>query len=125
MTAGEYLGKLIEQARQEKNLTRQELADEMDLDVRTVQKLEEEGGNPSYTAVGSYLFLLGISPDIAFSPGLGEDGLKMDHIFRLLLELSPERIRKVCDSACHIRKWKDEHPEIGSLEEYWDFMFSG
>lgn len=124
MTVNKYFGLLVKQAREEKGWTRQELADEMDADVRTIQKLEEEGSNPLYTTVASYLFLLDISPDIAFSPEQGEDGVLMDHIYRELLSLDLEQIQKVYDSAVYIRKWQDNHPEVKSLDDYWNHMGS-
>ena len=37
----EYCGLLVKQAREEKNWTQQDLADEVDMDVRTIKKIEK------------------------------------------------------------------------------------
>jgi ribosome-binding protein aMBF1 (putative translation factor) len=58
----EYFGKLVEQAREEKGWSQQRLADEVDVDVRTVKKLESGTGNPPMEVVLKYIFLLNISP---------------------------------------------------------------
>lgn len=57
MTDREYLGRIIKQAREEKGWTQQELADEMDIDLRTVRKVEDGKGNPLATVLASYIYL--------------------------------------------------------------------
>lgn len=119
------LGLLVKQAREEKGWTQQELADEMDVDVRTVQRLEEGLVNPTLTAVAGYFFLLNISPNVATYEDSVEDALKMDHIYRELQELSEEQFARLWESACHIRKWRGNHPEIVTLEDYRRVMREG
>jgi hypothetical protein len=49
-----------------------------------------------------------------------EEGILMDHLFRQLLNLKPEHIMMVCESAVHIRKWRDNHPDVLTLQDYFD-----
>ena len=44
----------------------------------------------------------------------------MDHLFRQLLNLKPKHIMMVCESAVHIRKWRDNHPDVLTLQDYFD-----
>lgn len=116
------LGLLVKQAREEKGWTQQELADEMDVDVRTVRKLENGEGNPTLTAVAGYFFLLNISPNVATYEDNVEDALKMDRIYRQLQELSGEQFTRLWESASHMRRWRENHPEIVTLEDYQRVM---
>ncbi len=110
----------IKQAREEKGWTQQELADEMDMDLRTVRKVEDGKGNPLATVLAGYMYLLEISPNILFRVEPCEEGILMDHLFRQLLNLKPEHIMMVCESAVHIRKWRDNHPDVLTLQDYFD-----
>lgn len=122
MTDREYLGRIIKQAREEKGWTQQELADEMDIDLRTVRKVEDGKGNPLATVLASYIYLLEISPNILFRMEPCEEGVLMDRLFRQLLSLKPEQIKMVCDSAQYVRKWRDNHPNVMTLQDYFDMV---
>lgn len=114
----EYFGKLVEQAREEKGWSQQRLADEVDVDVRTVKKLESGTGNPPMEVVLKYIFLLNISPAMLFNHDPCEAGLKLDHIYRELIPFSQEQIKLLSDSALHLRRWNDNHPDVETFEDY-------
>lgn len=119
----EYFGKLVEQAREEKGWSQQQLADEVEVDVRTVKKLESgSGGNPPMEVVLKYIFLLNISPAVLFEQDPCEDALQMDQLYRKLILLSPAKIELVCKSALHLSKWKETHPGVITLEDYYRVM---
>ena len=101
-------------------VSEKELADEMDMDLRTVRKVEDGKGNPLATVLAGYMYLLEISPNILFRVEPCEEGILMDHLFRQLLNLKPEHIMMVCESAVHIRKWRDNHPDVLTLQDYFD-----
>lgn len=115
-------GLLVKQAREEKGWTLQELADELDLDVRTVQKLEQGEGNPSLTVAANYFFLLNISPNVATYELDVEAALKMDRLYRELQGLSSEQFELLIDTVRHARAWRENHPEIITLEDYGKLM---
>ena len=122
MDVHEYLGKLVEQARTEKGWTQLQLADEAGVDVRTIKKVESGTGNPAMDTIIRYIFLLNISPAIMFNQDPCEDGLKMDRLYRELISLSPAEIDLVCKSALHLSKWKENHPDVETLEDYYRVM---
>ena len=122
MNVHEYLGKLVEQARIEKGWTQLQLADESDVDIRTITKVESGTANPAMDTLTKYIFLLNISPAVLFNQDPCEDGLKMDHLYRKLISLSPAKIELVCKSALHLSKWKENHPDVETLEDYYRVM---
>ena len=61
-----YLGVCIRNARDESNLTQQELADQTGLSVKTIQDIETGRGNPTYDTLIRLIERLGISPDELF-----------------------------------------------------------
>jgi transcriptional regulator with XRE-family HTH domain len=122
MNSNKLLGELVKQAREEKGWSQQELADEMNCDLRTIQRLEAGNGNPSFTTLAAYLFLLDISSEILFNEKSGENGVIMDHIFRELLTLNTEQIQLVCQTAIYMRQWKNDHANVTTLEDYCKYM---
>ena len=81
--------------------------------------------NPKLIAVAGYFLLLNIFPNVATYEDSVEEALKMDHIYRELQELSGEQFARLWESACHIRRWRENHPEIVTLEDYQRVMGKG
>ena len=108
--AREFFGKILKQARIDKGMTQTELADEIGGDVRTVKHHESGNGNPETTTLNHYIHALDICPGVLFSDHLTDEGLKMDHIYRELLELDPAQVVLISETAIKIRLWKQEHP---------------
>ena len=62
----EYCGLLVKQAREEKNWTQQDLADEVDMDVRTIEKIEEGTTSSYYLTIEKLIYALNIAPNIMY-----------------------------------------------------------
>ncbi len=118
MKKGKMLGLIVRQAREEKNWTQQELADKMGIPVDKVTELENGNADPSMTETAGYFFLLNISPDITMYEDNAEDALRMNRLFRELQTLTPEQFDRVCRSASHIRQWRENHPNVITLDDY-------
>lgn len=107
MKKGKMLGLIVRQAREEKNWTQQELADKMGIPVDKV------------TETAGYFFLLNISPDITMYEDNAEDALRMNRLFRELQTLTPEQFDRLCRSVSHIRRWRENRPDVITLDDYW------
>ena len=62
----EFAGLLVKQAREEKQWDQQYLADELDIDIRTLKKIEAGKSDISFDTLSSLIHLLEISPKILF-----------------------------------------------------------
>ena len=113
----EFAGLLVKQAREEKQWDQQYLADELDIDVRTLKKIEAGKSDISFDTLSSLIHLLEISPKILFYADRTETGVEMDKIFRQLMRFSPDNIQMICDSAHYIRAWKDANGDDYPLEQ--------
>ena len=65
---GQALGKAIKQARQETNLTQEELATRANVSVRLLQKYEAGKPRPRYETLFQLCHALNISPDTLIAP---------------------------------------------------------
>ena len=105
----EFTGLIIKQAREEKNWTQQYLADEIDVDIRTLRKYEAGESSIDLNNLGKLIYLLDISPNILFNAEQTDVGLEMDSMFRKLLSLNYENLKLLCESALYIKKWHIEN----------------
>ena len=119
MKKGKMLGLIVRQAREEKNWTQQELADKMGIPVDKVTELENGNADPSMTETAGYFFLLNISQDITMYEDNAEDALRMNRLFRELQTLTPEQFDRLCRSVSHIRRWRENRPDVITLDDYW------
>lgn len=117
MTLQEWTGQLVRQAREERGYSQQYVADEADIDVRTLRKIEEGKSDPNYDTIYKLIRLLYISPKIMFYAEQSQVGLAMDREYRQLLQFTPEQIEMISESALHVRTWYENHPD-----EYQEFM---
>lgn len=117
----EFTGKIIRQSREYKGWSQLQLADELNVDIRTVKRLEDGIGNHSTELFIKCVVLLNMSADICIYAPHDETGLKMHSLYLQLLDLSPDQIAQVCKSARHKREWADEYPEINSWEKYVEY----
>jgi ribosome-binding protein aMBF1 (putative translation factor) len=104
----EYCGLLVKQAREEKNWTQQDLADEVDMDVRTIKKIEEGTTSSYYLTIEKLIYALNIAPNIMCHAELSDKGIFMDRLYRQLFTLDVESLKIVCDSATYIRNWHEK-----------------
>ena len=117
MTLQEWTGQLVRQAREERGYSQQYVADEADIDVRTLRKIEEGKSDPNYDTIYKLIRLLYISPKIMVYAEQSQGGLAMDREYRQLLQFTPEQIEMISESALHVRTWYENHPD-----EYQEFM---
>lgn len=119
MNLGERLGLVVKQAREEKGWSQEELANRLEIDVGEVSELEAGNGNPEYTTLSGYIFLLNICPDVIFREDDAEHAMKMDHLYRELQGLTKDQFEKLVGSVRHIRRWREDNPNVDTLEDYW------
>ena len=116
-TLQEWTGQLVRQAREERGYSQQYVADEIEIDVRTLKKIEEGKSDPDYRTIYMLIRLLYISPKIMFYAEQSSTGLEMDSEYRRLLRFTPDQIAMITESALHVRTWYENHPN-----EYQEFM---
>lgn len=75
-----YLGNCIRTARNECNLTQQELADQTGKGLRHIQNIEKGKINPSHEVLFALIKRLGISSDIQFNPDMTEQEKELKHL---------------------------------------------
>lgn len=120
----EYCGALIRQAREDMGLTQLELADEMEMDVRTLQRLEDGKSNPSFDRIVNLVAFLHISPDLLFFGKLEEESVVLDRIYRQLQKYSVEQIELLFKTTLHFKKWTEAHGDYKTLDEYYAILDS-
>ena len=103
----QFLGLLAKQAREEKDWDQEYLADELDIDIRTVRKIASGQGNIAYDLLTEIIHALEICPQILFYVDEADKGMKMDRLYRELLRLPLEDIKMVAESAYKVRRWLD------------------
>ena len=113
----EWTGQLVRQAREERGYSQQYVADEIEIDVRTLKKIEEGKTDPDYRTIYKLIRLLYISPKIMFYAEQSSTGLEMDSEYRRLMRFTPDQIAMITESALHARTWYENHPD-----EYQEFM---
>ena len=113
----EWTGQLVRQAREERGYSQQYVADEIEIDVRTLKKIEEGKTDPDYRTIYKLIRLLYISPKIMFYAEQSSTGLEMDSEYRRILRFTPDQIAMISESALHVRTWYENHPN-----EYQEFM---
>ena len=117
ITLQEWTGQLVRQAREERGYSQQYVADEVEIDIRTLKKIEEGKSDPDYLTIYKLIHLLNISPKIMFYAEQSPVGLAMDREYRRLLHFTPDQIAMISESAIHVRSWYETHPD-----EYQEFM---
>lgn len=116
-TVNEFAGLLFKQAREEKGWDQQYLADEINVDVRTIRKIEAGKSDIQFDILSALIQTLKVSPQILFYADQTEKGIKMDRIYRELLQLPVKDIYMVTESAIRVRKWLDKHSPDGQETE--------
>lgn len=104
MNEYEKMGRLIRQAREEKEWSQQELAEKMGVDIDVVRGQEEGDGSLGVNEMMEYCTLLDISCDIAIYEKDVEDALRMERLCRELLNLSQKQFDRVVKAARCMRR---------------------
>lgn len=119
------LGCAIRQAREEKGWTRHELADRIGTDTESVSRLEDGMDDISVSEAAGYIFLLNISPNIIMYEDDVEEVLLQDRMFRELQKLKSEQLDRLYESVRHIKRWRENHPGIATVEDYRKALENG
>ena len=98
-TLKKWTGAIIRQAREECGYSQQYVADELNIDVRTMKKIEEGQSEPTFDVLAKLIRTLYISPNILFYAEWSETGLAMDRIFRQLLHFNLEQLKLITEPA--------------------------
>ena len=107
MNEFEFIGRIIKEAREAKGWTQLQLADALDVDVRTVRRLEDGTSKHGTEIFLKCVVTLRLSADICIYAPRDETGLLMHRIYQEMLQLTPEQIEKF--------KEKYQSPEIFTL----------
>ena len=75
--AKQFLGLLAKQAREEKEWDQEYLADELDIDIHTVRKIESGQGNIAYDLLTEIIHTLEICPQVLFYVDEADKGMKL------------------------------------------------
>lgn len=76
----QYLGERISTARNDANLTQQELADQCHRGLRHIQNIEAGLVNPSFEVLSDLIHRLGMSADILFFPDIVQQEEEVRHL---------------------------------------------
>lgn len=85
-----YLGNCIRQARNDCNLTQQELADQCHVAIKTVQMIEKGKLNPSYEILYPLIKRLGISANTLFNLEISDTDEEIQRFIGKFQACSPE-----------------------------------
>lgn len=78
------LGEVIKSARQQSNLTMEELADRLQVSPRYLYRIENENRKPSYELLFALIRELSISPDLIFYPEKRTKDSELESLMRRL-----------------------------------------
>ena len=85
-----YLGNCMRNARTACQLTQQELADQANVAIKTIQMIEKGQMNPSYEILYPLIKRLGISPNTLFNPDITDTDEKIQRFIGKFQSCSPE-----------------------------------
>lgn len=85
-----YLGNCIRNARISCGLTQQELADQSNVAIKTVQMIEKGQMNPSYEILYPLIKRLGISANTLFNPEISDTDEKIQRFIGKFQSCTPE-----------------------------------
>jgi len=88
----EILGDIVRKARSGLELTQNEVAERIDVDVRTVMNIENHKGNPKLEVLFPLIRELKIDPSTIFYPEMEHNRVGIEHINQLLSTCSDEEI---------------------------------
>lgn len=92
------LGEIIKEARKAKNLTREQLAETLNITPRYLMSIENENKKPSYNVLFQLVRELGIPADTIFYPDSNITNSEVDQLMRLLY-LCNERELKIATAT--------------------------
>ena len=88
----QLLGTAVKNSRQNLGLTQSEVAERIDVDVRTVLKIENQKGNPKMEILYPLIRELRIDPNEVFFPELQEKSVALERFLRFLAQCTEEEL---------------------------------
>ena len=101
----QILGKVVKQARLERGLTQNDVAERIDVDVRTVLKIESQKGNPKMEILFPLIRELQIDPKEVFYPELQQENVALSQFQRFLSQCTEEEIQNllpICEAVISV-----------------------
>lgn len=114
-----YLGNHIRNARTSCGLTQQELADQANVAIKTVQMIEKGQMNPSYEILYPLIKRLGISANTLFDPEISDTDEKIQRFIGKFQSCSPENRQILLNTLDYLAEQlltHQNHPESKNSE---------
>ena len=114
-----YLGNCIRTARTACSLTQQELADQSNVAIKTVQMIEKGQMNPSYEILYPLIKRLGISANTLFDPEISDTDEKIQRFIGKFQSCSPENRQILLNTLDYLAEQLlalQNHPESKNSE---------
>jgi transcriptional regulator with XRE-family HTH domain len=92
---GNNLGRIVKHARESKDFTQEQLAEQAGIGTRHLMAIENEGKHPSFELLYRLIRILDISPDTIFFPEGKPDDTHLDHLIGLLKQCTDRDVRVI------------------------------
>lgn len=105
LDCSQALGDVIRNRRIELGLTQNQVADLIDVDVRTVLNIENHKGNPKMEIMFPLIQALNIDANMIFYPGIEADKSRIIPFYALLSECSEHELQtlfSICQNVVHV-----------------------
>ena len=99
-----FIGKLVKQAREEKQWTRRQLAEEIAMEEDEIEAIENGRDRLGLFSLAKFAYALDISESVMVKLYESEHGVLADHIYRELLRLDVDEIQLVAESAIRMKR---------------------
>jgi len=106
----QLLGKAVKKARLERGLTQSDVAERIDVDVRTVLKIENQKGNPKMEILFPLIRELRIDVNGVFYPELHEETTAMAQFQRFVSQCTEDEILSIlpiCEAVLSVLRAQD------------------
>lgn len=106
----QLLGKAVKQARLERGLTQSEVAERIDVDVRTVLKIENQKGNPKMEILFPLIRELRIDVNEVFYPELHEENPAMAQFQHFVSQCTEDEVLSllpICEAVLSVLRSKN------------------
>ena len=101
----QLLGDAVKKSRLDRKLTQSDVAERIDIDVRTVLKIENHMGNPKMEILFPLIRELQINPNDVFYPELQEESMELKKFQFFLSQCTDEEISQllpICEAVISV-----------------------
>lgn len=106
----QLLGSAVKKARLERGLTQSDVAERIDVDVRTVLKIENQKGNPKMEVLFPLIRELRVDPYEVFYPEMQNENTALSQFQFFLTQCSNDEILKllpICEAVVSVLRAQD------------------